>query len=294
MNILLFSGGIDSNLLSFIKKTNCVFIKINNNCENYIDEKYSFINSKILKKKNFCINLKKEYNFYIKNINLYKNNINIDYYCNKFLKIYILKKIFKIKKIFSGHYIRKIKNFYFISLDKKKDQSYFLNFKIIIISYIGFFYKKIIFYLSIKNNFFCVKKKSTKGICFKIFFFKKKFFLINDNNMIITYNLNYKLNIGKKYKNNFIIKKYKNQFFLSNYFFLKKTNIIIIKNNINFIFFKIKIKSQGIFFPIKKIIIHDKIFLLFYKNIFFLENNQNILAVYNDLIIFNFKIIKKN
>ncbi|AFP83703.1 putative tRNA(5-methylaminomethyl-2- thiouridylate) methyltransferase [Candidatus Carsonella ruddii CS isolate Thao2000] len=294
MNILLFSGGIDSNFSSIIKNNNCLFIKINNNCENYIDEKYSFINSKILKKKNFSINLKQEYNFFVKNINLYKNNINIDYYCNKFLKIYILKKIFKIKKIFSGHYIRKIKKFYFISLDKKKDQSYFLNFNIIINSFLGFFYKKLIFYLSIKNNFICYKKKSTKGLCFKIFFYKKKFFIINDNNKIIDFKYNYKLNIGKKYIKNYIIKKYKNQIFLSNYFCLKKTNIIIVKKNINFFFFKIKIKSQGIFFYVKKIIFNKKIFLLFYKNKFFLENNQNVLAIYNDLIIFNFKIKKKN
>ncbi|WMC20499.1 MAG: hypothetical protein PNH44_00205 [Candidatus Carsonella ruddii] len=172
INFLLNSGGKDSNFFNFLKKFNNIFIKIKN-CFIYFEEKYSFLNCKFLKKKIISINLNNEYYFFFKKYEI--NKINIDYYCNKLIKIYLIKIIFKKKILFTGHYIKKIKKFYISSIDQKKDQLFFLNFKNNIFSINGYFNKKNIIFFSFKNNFFCKKKKNTTGICFKfknnIFFF---------------------------------------------------------------------------------------------------------------------------
>ncbi|WMC20498.1 MAG: hypothetical protein PNH44_00200 [Candidatus Carsonella ruddii] len=98
------------------------------------------------------------------------------------------------------------------------------------------------------------------------------------------------LNIGKKIFNFFIIK-------------INKKNVIISKYKINHFIIEINfIKKKKIFFKlnsqsIKKIgkIINfkNKTFLIFYKKKNFIEK-KNILVFYNDLIINNFKIKKKN
>lgn len=58
-NYLLNSGGKDSNFISYKKKFLNLFIKIDNDCYNFIDEKFSFINCKIIKKKKYFIKFKK-------------------------------------------------------------------------------------------------------------------------------------------------------------------------------------------------------------------------------------------
>ncbi|XZR52631.1 MAG: hypothetical protein ACM3Q7_00205 [Candidatus Carsonella ruddii] len=288
INFLLNSGGKDSNFFNFLKKFNNIFIKINH-CFIYFEEKYSFLNCKFLKKKILSISLNKEYYFLFKKYEISK--INIDYYCNKLIKIYLLKTIFKKKILFTGHYIKKINFFFISSIDQKKDQLFFLNFKNNIFSINGYFNKINIEFFSFKNNFFCKKKKNTTGICFKL---KKNiniFFFFLENKMI--FNIMFKqemLNIGKKINNFKIVKMNKKIVIISKYifkYFLIEINYI----NKKTVFFKLN--SQGIKKIGKIINFKNKTFIIFYKKKFFLEK-KNILIFYNDLVINNFKIKKKN
>ncbi|XZR53040.1 MAG: hypothetical protein ACM3Q5_00205 [Candidatus Carsonella ruddii] len=287
IKILLNSGGKDSNFFNFIKKFNNFFIKINN-CYIYFEEKYSFLNCKYLKKKIFSIYLNNEYYFMFKKYEI--NKINIDYYCNKLIKIYLLKKIFKKKILFTGHYIRKINFFFVSSIDQKKEQLFFLNFKNNIFSINGYFNKINIEFFSLKNNFFCKKKKNTTGICFKLKIKIDFFFFFLENKMIINVKINKEiLNLGKKIFNFKIIKIKKKTIIISKYKF--KYSIIEINKNINKnIFFKLN--SQNIKKIGKIINFNNKTFIFFYKKKIFLEK-KNILIFYNDLIINNFKIKKK-
>ncbi|XOD39024.1 MAG: hypothetical protein ACAF48_00205 [Candidatus Carsonella ruddii] len=287
--IFLISGGKDSNFMcSFLKYYN-LFIKINN-CNNYIDKKYSILNLKNFKKKLFLINLNFEYK---KILNLYIfKNINIDFYCNKLIKIYLIKKIYKKKIIFSGHYFKKIKKFFFSSIDQKKDQIFFLNFNNNMYSFLGYYNKLYIKFISFKNNFFCKNKKSTTGICFNFINKKKIYFLILENNMILNIinTINY-FNLGKKI-HIFKIIKIKN----NNIYIIKKKNLFFKIIEINFLSniknMYFKIKSQNIKFLGKFINYKNKKFFIFYKKKKNLQ--KNILLMYNDLAIFNSKIIKKN
>ncbi|AFP83893.1 tRNA (5-methylaminomethyl-2-thiouridylate)-methyltransferase [Candidatus Carsonella ruddii] len=286
INILLNSGGKDSNFFNFNLFCYNLFIKINN-CYSYFEQKYSFLNSKYIKKKIFYIFLNKEY-YYI--INNYKKN-NIDFYCNKLIKIYLIKIILNKKLLFTGHYFKKIKNYFFSSIDQKKDQTYFLNYKNNIFSINGYFNKKKILFFSIKNNFFCSKKKNTTGVCFKkkINFFLYIFFIENK----ILFNIikiKKNLNLGKKFFNFKIIYIKKKIIIISKYK-VKYSIIIIKKINLKNIFFKLN--SQSLKKNGKIINFKGKTFLIFYKKNFFIEKN-NILIFYNDLIINNFKIKKKN
>ncbi|MBY0585462.1 hypothetical protein K5B08_01005, partial [Candidatus Carsonella ruddii] len=140
-------------------------------------------------KKIYSLKLKNEYDK-ILFIFHRKKLINIDLYCNKLVKIYLIKKIYKKKILFTGHYFRKIKNFFIISIDQKKDQIFFLNFKNNIFSLIGYYNKFFINYISKKNNFICKNKKSTTGICFNFKKKKKIYFFILENKMILNINKN--------------------------------------------------------------------------------------------------------
>ncbi|WP_433927782.1 hypothetical protein [Candidatus Carsonella ruddii] len=289
LNILLMSGGKDSNFFGFLYNFYNIFIKIYN-CNNYIDEKYSIFNCKNLKKKLFLLNLKKEYEK-ILYIYFNKKNINIDFYCNKLIKIYLIKKIFHKKILFTAHYLKKIKNFFFSSIDQKKDQNFFLNFKNNIYSLIGYYNKFYINFISKKNNFICKNKKSTTGICFKFKNKRKKFFLILENNMILNIfsSLNH-FNLGKKIFFYFIINIKKSIIYITKKIFYFKIIEIIFFTLIKNIYFKTK--SQSIKFIGKIIFFKKKTIIIFYKKQKFIE--KNILIFYNDLIIFNSKIKKKN
>ncbi|AFP84263.1 tRNA (5-methylaminomethyl-2-thiouridylate)-methyltransferase [Candidatus Carsonella ruddii] len=296
-NFLLNSGGKDSNYSSILINSNNIFIKIDNVCKNKLDKKYLISNCLIIKKKILIINLKKEYNFLYNFKNLTFNFCNLDFYCNKFFKINLIKKIVYKLKIITGHYLRIQKKFFFISIDQKKDQCYFLNFKKKIYSNIGFLNKSLIIYISIKNNFVCKYKKSTTGICFKTnkkIFFCNYYIIENKNILDINYcNLFY--NLGKLYKKYFIVKIKLNQVFISKYNYLNKTNIFLLK--INFIYSKIckvKFNSQNIFKNAKIIFKKKNQYLLCYKHVYFIEKNQNFLINYNELIINNVIIKKKN
>ncbi|BFI90858.1 hypothetical protein [Candidatus Carsonella ruddii] len=287
VKILLNSGGKDSNFFNFLTNFNSFFIKINN-CFTFFEEKYSFFNCKYLKKKIFTIFLNKEYYFMFKKYE--KNIINIDYYCNKLIKIYLLKKIFNKKILFTGHYIKKIKKFFLSSVDQKKEQLFFLSFKHNIFSINGYFNKKNIEFYSFKNNFFCKKKKSTTGICFKLKINFIFFFFLLENKMVLNIKLKKEiLNIGKKIFNfkiiaiknkNIIISKYKFTYFLIEINNTKQKNIFF------------KLNSQSVKKIGKIINFKNKTFVIFYKKKLFLEK-KNILIYYNDLVINNFKIKKK-
>ncbi|AGS06530.1 tRNA (5-methylaminomethyl-2-thiouridylate)-methyltransferase [Candidatus Carsonella ruddii] len=290
MKVLLNSGGKDSNYFSFKHNFLNIFIMIKS-CKNFIDFFYSIFNCKNNVKKLIFIDLNKEY-YKLINIFFKIKKINIDFYCNKLIKIYLIKKIFRIRKIFSGHYFRNINNIFCVSIDQKKDQSYFLNFKNNIFSNIGFLNKNIIKYISIKNNFICKNKKNTTGICFN---FKKKYFFyyfIIENNMILNIiKTSIFLNLGKiinlypiiKIKNNIIyISKYKKLYFF---------NLLEIENfHFNF---KIFLKTRSAMMKkIGKIIFNKKkTYILLYKKQKFIDF-KNVLIFYNDLIISNLKIKK--
>ncbi|MFI4847178.1 MAG: hypothetical protein ACH6QJ_00805 [Candidatus Carsonella ruddii] len=286
--ILLSSSGKDSTFSLFFYNFINIFIYINN-CKNYVDKKYIFLIGKNFKKSIILINLTKEYIFYF-NDNF--KNINVDYYCNKFIKIYLLKIFFLKKIILTGHYFLKIRKFFVSSIDCKKDQIFFLNFNNNFLSILGYYNKIYINFICFKNNFICKKKKSTKGICFNII--KKKIinFIINNNNMFINLlNNNNYYNLGKKIFNKKIIKIKNNFIIISNYVFFYKykyllINFYLLNKNI-----KIKINSQSLKKYIKIIKINNKSIIILYKNQKFIE--KNILILYNELAIFNSKIIKK-
>ncbi|MGK2931016.1 MAG: hypothetical protein ACSLEG_00180 [Candidatus Carsonella ruddii] len=286
--ILLSSSGKDSTIFLFLYNFINIFIYINN-CKNYIDKKYIFLIGKYLKKNIFLINLTKEYIFYFNN-NF--KNINIDYYCNKFIKICLLKIFFLKKIILTGHYFLKIRYYFMSSIDYKKDQIFFLNFNNNFLSIIGYYNKIYVNFICYKNNFICKKKKSTTGICFNIIKKKNINFVINNNNMFIyIYNNNNYYNLGKKIFNKKIIKIKKNIIVISNNVFFYKykcllINFCLLNKNI-----KIKINSQSLKKYIKVVNTKNKKIIILYKNQKFIE--KNILLLYNELAIFNSKIIKK-
>ncbi|MFI4870099.1 MAG: hypothetical protein ACH6QM_00505 [Candidatus Carsonella ruddii] len=286
--VLLSSSGVDSTFFLFLNNFISIFININN-CKNYIDKKYIFLIGKYFNKSIILVNLTKEYIFYF--YNNFKN-INIDYYCNKFIKIHLLK-IFLLKKIIlTGHYFLKIRYFFICSIDFKKDQIFFLNFNNNFLSILGYYNKIYINFICYKNNFICKNKQSTKGICFNIIKQKNINFIINNNNMFINLlNNNNYYNLGKKIFNKKIIKIKKNIIIISdnNFFFKNKyllINFFIFNKNI-----KIKINSQSLKKNVKIIKIKNKTVIILYKYQKFIENN--ILLLYNELAIFNSKIIKK-
>ncbi|XRA05459.1 MAG: hypothetical protein ACN6LP_00180 [Candidatus Carsonella ruddii] len=106
--------------------------------------------------------------------------------------------------------------------------------------------------------------------------------LLNNNNYY---------NLGKKIFNKKIIKIKNNIIIISNCIFFYKykyllINFYLLNKNI-----KIKINSQSLKKYIKIIKINNKTIIILYKNQNFIE--KNILILYNDLAIFNSKIIKK-
>ncbi|AFP84082.1 putative tRNA(5-methylaminomethyl-2- thiouridylate) methyltransferase [Candidatus Carsonella ruddii HT isolate Thao2000] len=286
INILLNSGGKDSNFFNSFFYCFNLFIKINN-CYLNFEQKYCFFNNKYLKKKIFLMTLNYEYCFIFNKYITY----NIDFYCNKLIKIYLVKILFNKKILFTGHYFRKKKNFFFLSIDQKKDQNFFLNYKNNIFSINGYFNKNKIYFYSIKNNFFCAKKKSTTGICFKKNINFLYYYIFFENKMLLNILFLKKINLGKNLFNYKIIKIKKKIIVISCYklkFLIVEINI---KINISNIYYKINsqnIKNIGKIIKFKK-----KFFLLFYKKKIFLEK-KNILLFYNDLIINNIKIKKKN
>ncbi len=217
--ILALSGGIDSSISLWILKklgykVKCVFIKCweeeNNNkyCNIKKDYKDAKNICKLFNTKLYLINLsyeywKKVFNIFIKKLNKFKI-INPDILCNKeikfntFLKFSI--KILKADFIATGHYvIKKKKNkkfFLFKSLDKNKDQSYFLyqlkqkQIKKCIFP-LGKYYKTNVRKIAKNLNLINANKKSSTGICFigkkKYFNFIKKY-IKQDYGNIITLN----------------------------------------------------------------------------------------------------------
>ncbi|MGK2912686.1 MAG: hypothetical protein ACSLEI_00185 [Candidatus Carsonella ruddii] len=286
--ILLSSSGKDSTFFLFFYNFINIFIYINN-CKNYIDKKYIFLIGEYFKKNIILINLTKEYIFYFNN-NF--KNINIDYYCNKFIKIYLLKLFFLKKIILIGHYFLKIRNFFVSSIDYKKDQIFFLNFNNNFLSILGYYNKIYINFICFKNNFICKKKKSTTGICFNIIKKKNINFIINNNNMFINLlNNNNYYNLGKIIFSKKIVKIKKNIIIISNNVFFHKYKYLLIKFYLFNKNIKIKINSQALKKYIKTINIKNNTIIIFYKNQKFVE--KNILILYNELAIFNSKIIKK-
>ncbi|MFI4878680.1 MAG: hypothetical protein ACH6QP_00220 [Candidatus Carsonella ruddii] len=286
--ILLTSSGKDSTIYLFLYNFINIFIYINN-CKIYIDKKYIFSIGKCFKKNIILINLTKEYNFYFNN-NF--KNINIDYYCNKFIKIYLLKKFFFKNIILTGHYFSKIRNYFVTSIDCKKDQIFFLNFNNNFLSILGYYNKIFINFICHKNNFICKKKKSTTGICFNIIKKKNINFVINNNNMFIKLlmNDNY-YNLGKRIFNKKIIKIKNNIIIISNNVFFYKYKYLLIKFYLSNKNIKIKTNSQSFKKYIKIIKIKNETIIILYKDLKFIE--KNILFLYNELAIFNSKIIKK-
>ncbi|WDI79168.1 hypothetical protein ONB66_00425 [Candidatus Vidania fulgoroideae] len=178
--LILTSGGVDStycvirNSKIGYKNIYCLYIKVwQNNCKYKNDIKILNKIKKIINFKIIILDMEKEYykNIFLPFIKLYKLGFspNCDIFCNEKIKFKCIKKI-KIKKkiniIFSGHYIKILKNNIFCSLDLKKDQSFFLcrtNLKNIKFP-LGFFLKKDIIFLI---KFLNIKvAKSSKGICF--------------------------------------------------------------------------------------------------------------------------------
>ncbi|MFI4883732.1 MAG: hypothetical protein ACH6QQ_00780 [Candidatus Carsonella ruddii] len=286
--LLLSSSGKDSTFYLFFNNFINVFIYINN-CKNYIDKKYIFLIGKNFKKKIISINLTKEYIFYFNN-NF--SNINIDYYCNKFIKIYLLKVFFLKRIILTGHYFLKIRKIVLISIDCKKDQVFFLNFNNNFLSILGYYNKIYINFICYKNNFICKKKKSTTGICFNIISKKNIVYIINNNNMFINLlNNNKYYNIGKKIFNKKIIKTKNNIIIISNNVFFYKNKFLLINFYLFNKNFKIKTNSQSFKKHVKITKIKKNTIIVLYKYQKFIE--KNVLLLYNELAIFNSKIIKK-
>lgn len=288
--LLLFSGGKDSTFCCFLFNLLNIFININN-CKNYIDKNYAYFICKNFKKIIFLLNLKKEYNKII--FNYLNKNINIDYYCNKFIKIYLIKKIYNKKFFITGHYFIKIKKLFFSSIDQKKEQIFFFNLKNNFFSLLGYYNKLYITFICKKNNFICKKKKNTSGICFSIKTKKKIFYIVFINKMILTiiFNNNF-FNLGKKIFLNKIIRILNNIILINknSIFYFYKTILLNFNNKIKNI--KIKLNSQKIKTIARLFKLNNKKIIIFYKKQRFIE--KNILIFYNDLAIFNSKIIKKN
>ncbi|XBT18298.1 MAG: tRNA 2-thiouridine(34) synthase MnmA [Candidatus Shikimatogenerans sp. Tduv] len=188
--IILLSGGVDSSISLYLIKNKyiiigAIFIKINNKCNNE-DENIARLIANRFKIPFYLINLKKEYNNYVMKYfinNYYKGYTpNPDIICNYKIKFNSLLKKIKILKynyIITGHYAIIKKKIYnneriynlYESIDKEKDQSYFLSrlnakqLKLLKFP-LGKYTKKKIRFLAKKYNFINYNKKSTKGICF--------------------------------------------------------------------------------------------------------------------------------
>ncbi|UOQ33136.1 tRNA-specific 2-thiouridylase MnmA [Candidatus Vidania fulgoroideae] len=177
---LLFSGGSDSTFsMFFLKKVGhrvyCNFIKV---CPKYNKNiNREIFNCYFLSKKNYSefriVDLIDKYKkkVFCKMIENYKKGRtpNPDIVCNK--KIKFCNFFFKKKVNSSGHYTIKKKDMISMSIDFKKDQTYFLSLieskKIKNTLFpIGVFYKKeIIFFIFFLNLNKTINKKS-RGVCF--------------------------------------------------------------------------------------------------------------------------------
>ncbi|CAL4320468.1 tRNA-specific 2-thiouridylase MnmA [Buchnera aphidicola (Drepanosiphum platanoidis)] len=191
--IIAMSGGVDSSVSAFLLKKKYyvegLFMKNweENDENNYCQSKKNLKDAKkicdLLNIRLHKINFSAEYwNIVFKNF-LYEykkgNTPNPDIVCNKEIKFKIcLKYVFNVLKadfIATGHYARNIVknniNFLCKSIDKEKDQTYFLytlkekKLKKIIFP-IGGLKKKKVRNIAKKNNFHVFNKKSSTGICF--------------------------------------------------------------------------------------------------------------------------------
>ncbi|MGX7589636.1 aminomethyltransferase beta-barrel domain-containing protein [Candidatus Vidania fulgoroideorum] len=218
--ISLLSGGVDSTISTLILKKLKIFfysIYIKTVCKKKeiircIEiSKFINIKIKIIKDKKYKKILKKLIKNYKKN-----KSMNPDIICNKKIKFF-----FKNKIITTGHYAKKIKNKIKESIDKKKDQTYFLcelKKKKKVFFPIGFFLKKqIIFlckFLIFKNN------ESSRGVCFlnnTKNIFKKNFSVIGQ----CAKTVGEKKYIYKKKGNNIFITKKKNTKLYKRIFYIK-------------------------------------------------------------------------
>ncbi|BBA84892.1 tRNA 2-thiouridine(34) synthase MnmA [endosymbiont of Pachyrhynchus infernalis] len=220
--IVAISGGVDSAISAYILKNmgyyvEGIFMKNwniddnNNYCNSEEDFFYAkLISSRLNIKLNF-INFSKEYWEKVFKITLDKLKLgltpNPDILCNKEIKFnllikYVLNNI-GANYISTGHYVKNIffknKNFLLKSIDKDKDQSYFLytlnndNLKFCLFP-LGWMYKKNVRELAKKLNFENFDKKSSTGICFigeKNFRkFISKFIPLKYGNIITSDNIN--------------------------------------------------------------------------------------------------------
>ncbi|MGX7576509.1 hypothetical protein ACWNYI_00625 [Candidatus Vidania fulgoroideorum] len=187
--MISLSGGIDSSFCAFFLKkikyhTICYYLENNIKNENKFcgseeDIIYCYKICRILKIKLKIINSNSFFykKIFLKLLKKYKKGLsyNPDIYCNFLIKFNFLIKKIKKKKFFRfafGHYaISNGKNL-MCSLDKNKDQTYFL-YKIIINKYfskfffpLGMWKKKLTKHIVNFLNFPNYKRKSSKGICF--------------------------------------------------------------------------------------------------------------------------------
>ncbi|XXS36682.1 MAG: hypothetical protein ACSHUF_00025 [Candidatus Nasuia deltocephalinicola] len=301
MSIYIYiSGGIDSfislMILKILKYDFKIFYILNwaykkrQNILNILNNISKLININII-----ILNLK---NFYRKKVFLkflknYNNKllINIDFYCNKYIKFgVILNYLYHKKnnfKIVTGHfskYINKKKSLY-ISKDFNRDQTYF----------IPNIYKKNFNFLFVLNNSFKIslkkvfnkfwKKiflnyKSSKGICF----------LENKNlNYFLKYYIYNKLFLLKK------ISKYLKFLLLSKLLSYKISNVISIKiinfkfKKIKNFFFKCKLNHSKNFFICNVNIINNFLIIKFKKKKIFFKG-QNITLFYKNKLLYRNKI----
>lgn len=288
--LILLSGGVDStycllrNKKLGYKNIYCLYIKIwHNNCKYKNSIRTIFTLKNTIGFKIIILNLEKKYyiNVFIPFIKLYKKGFtpNCDVLCNEKIKFRYLKYIVKKKKInriFSGHYIRIDKNNIYCSIDKNKDQSFFLcKTKFINIYFpLGFLLKRDVKFLI---NFINIKvDKSSKGICF----IEKKISEVIDNkiNATVMYNnrkigfCSFYKTVGQKVflKNNiyYIYNKIR-QFKILNVCKHLKSSFLITKLFIiNDIFFRYRInfsKIRVFYVKIRNTSLFKKSFVYYYK-----------------------------
>lgn len=295
--IVAISGGVDSSVAALILKNlnfkiECIFMKNwnenteNNNCnyKNDIEDAQKICD--LLKIKLHIVDFSKEYkknvfnNFILK----YQNGLtpNPDITCNKEIKFKIFLNYalqLGCDYIATGHYanIIKINNKLILSksLDKNKDQTYFLyglnqNQLKYIVFPLSIYKKKEVRRIAAENNFPNSKKKDSMGICFieqKKF---RPFFKNYSNNTTGTIIDLYENKIGK-HEGSMLYTKgqrkgftiYQNKKLISKnwsviYKDIKKNKLIVIRKNENLLFFKKKIEIIDVNF-IFKILTKDKI-----------------------------------
>ncbi len=330
--ILALSGGIDSSVSLWILKklgykVKCVFIQCwENNKKNCNIKKDYKDSKKICKKFNiklYYINLSYEYwnkvfKIFIKNQKKSKH-INPDILCNKKIKFDIFLNfalnILKGDYISTGHYVKKKywkKNYIILkSLDKNKDQSYFLytlkqnQIKKCIFP-LGNYYKKNVRIIAKNLNLINSKKKDSTGICFigkknffnfikkyikfkpgKIITLKKKIIGIHKGLPFYTIGQRKKLNINigqhtpyyvakKNIKKNelIVVKGINNKNLYSIGLYIKKIHFIYKIKNKKKIFCKIKTRYRQK--DVKcKIYFKKKIIVIFKKPIFAVTYGQS-------------------